>query len=66
MNDTNFKYLSITVPVSEADADDLRHGEEFAWVFHTAEEPNTIIKVRLISEEKHTEEEEILNEQFDR
>ena len=66
MNDPNFKYLSITVPVSENDARDIEDGEEFAWVFHTAEEPNTIIKVRLISEEKHTEEEEILNEQFDR
>ena len=64
MNDPNFKYLSITVPVSENDARNIEDGEEFTWVFHTAEEPNTIIKVRLISEEKVIEEE--INEQFHR
>jgi len=64
MNDPNFKYLSITVPVSEIDARDIMDGEEFQWVFHSSEEPNTIIQVRLVSEEKVVEEE--INDQFNR
>jgi hypothetical protein len=64
MNDPNFKYLSITVPVSEIDARDIMDGKEFQWVFHSSEEPNTIIQVRLVSEEKVVEEE--INDQFNR
>ena len=56
MRDPNFKYLNITVPISMQDGQDLEDGEEFSWVFHTKEEPNTVKRVRVINEELFEEE----------
>ena len=55
MIEPKFKYLNITVPISEQEGRDVEDGEEFSWVFHTEEEPNTIIRVRVISQEKAEE-----------
>ena len=45
-------YYNITIPVSEGDGDDLRHGEEFSWSFCTKEDENIHIRTRIISEEE--------------
>jgi len=50
MNDPKFKFLNITVPLGPVEMDSIQEGEEFSWVFHTKEEPNTVIRVRLVEE----------------
>ena len=50
-------YYNITVPVSEGDGDDLRHGEEFSWSFCTKEDENIHIRTRIMNEIDWNEEE---------
>ena len=50
MDEPTNKILNITVTISDEESHRLIEGEEFSWVFHTEEEPNTIIRCRITNE----------------
>ena len=54
-------YYTITLPISEEDAHRIVHdGDKFEWVFTTAEDDNTRIKVKVVEEDAFLEEGEHL------
>tara|TARA_R110000823_G_scaffold90586_3_gene200122 strand:- start:699 stop:875 length:177 start_codon:yes stop_codon:yes gene_type:complete len=49
MNEPAETFYTIEVPFSTDEAKELVEGDGFSWVFHTKEDPKTIIQVKIIN-----------------
>jgi len=49
MNEPAETFYTIEVPFSTGEAKEIVEGDSFSWVFHTKEDPKTIIQVKIIN-----------------
>ena len=49
MNEPAETFYTIEIPFSSGESKDLVEGESFSWVFHTKEDPQTLVQVKIIN-----------------